>query len=160
AHHVRIAEQTGSGVAIEVFEHPRVRVRVVAADHRLRSQKKQRPHAIVKGTITRSPRCRFFTSGPASTISPMNSWPRISPPFIVGMKPSSRWRSEPQIAVSVTLTIASRGLRILGSGTRATRTSSVPYQHRAFMNRCPVHSVQCQFVVLGSCKLRTATTEN
>src|SRR4051794_27531252 len=70
----------------------------------------------------------------------MNSWPRMSPRFIVGMKPSSRWRSEPQIAVSVTLMIASRGFRIVGSGTRSTRTSSVPYQQRAFM---PLLAASC-----------------
>src|SRR5205085_2908837 len=104
------------------------------ADHNSRSQKKQRPHAIVKGTTTRSPILNFVMSGPTATISPMNSWPRISPRFRVGIKPSSRCRSEPQIAVSVTLTIASRGLRILGSGTRETRTSLTPYQQRAFID--------------------------
>src|SRR4051812_27352816 len=62
----------------------------------------------------------------------MNSWPRMSPRFMVGMKPSSRCRSDPQIAVSVTLTIASRGFRIRGSGTREMRTSFVPYQQSAF----------------------------
>ena len=36
---------------------------------------------------------------------------------IVGMKPLYRCRSEPQMAVEVIFTIASRGLRIFGSGT-------------------------------------------
>ena len=47
---------------------------------------------------------------------------------MVGMKPSYRCRSEPQIAVDVILTIASCGLRIFGSGTCSTRTSlcSIP----------------------------------
>src|SRR4051794_9637552 len=40
-------------------------------------------------------------------------------------------RSEPQIAVVVTLTIASRGLRIAGSGTVSTRIFSLPSQHTA-----------------------------
>src|SRR5207237_10218254 len=105
------------------------------ADHNSRSQKKHRPHAIVNGTTTRSPIFSFVISGPTATISPMNSWPRMSPRFNVGMNPSSRCRSEPQIAVSVTLTIASRGLRIFGSGTRAMRTSFVPYQQRAFIGQ-------------------------
>ncbi|HUS65488.1 MAG TPA: alcohol dehydrogenase catalytic domain-containing protein, partial [Kofleriaceae bacterium] len=36
----------------------------------------QAPQAIGNGTTTRSPTSRFFTSGPSSTTSPMNSWPR------------------------------------------------------------------------------------
>ncbi len=50
-------------------------------------QKKHLPQAIGKGTTTRSPTFRSFTSGPTSTTSPMNSWPRMSPFSIVGMKP-------------------------------------------------------------------------
>src|SRR5581483_5131704 len=41
------------------------------------------------------------------------------------------WRSDPQIAVVVMRTIASRGFRIVGSGTSSTRTSSFPYQQSA-----------------------------
>jgi hypothetical protein len=37
--------------------------------------------------------------------------------FIPIMKPSKRCRSEPQIAHEVTLTIASRGSSMMGSGT-------------------------------------------
>src|SRR3954462_7060474 len=40
-------------------------------------------------------------------------------------------RSDPQIAVVVILMIASRGLRIAGSGTVSTRIFSVPSQHTA-----------------------------
>src|SRR4051812_12813263 len=43
-------------------------------------------------------------------------------------------RSEPQMALVVILTMASCGLRILGSGTCSTRTSSLPYQQIAFIN--------------------------
>src|ERR1700744_267267 len=67
------------------------------------------PHAIVNGTITRSPGRRFATAGPTSTTRPINSWPRMSPSFIDGMNPLYRWQSEPQMAVVVTSTIASRG---------------------------------------------------
>ena len=49
--------------------------------------KKQFPHAIGNGTTTRSPGLRFFTAGPTSTTSPMNSCPRMSPLSIVGIKP-------------------------------------------------------------------------
>src|SRR5437764_3544769 len=42
-------------------------------------------------------------------------------------------RSEPQIAVDVILTIASRGLTMLGSATVSTRTSWGPYQQSALI---------------------------
>ncbi len=58
------------------------------SDHRSFLQKKHDPHEIVNGTTTRSPAFSVFTSGPTSTTSPMNSWPRMSPACIVGMKPS------------------------------------------------------------------------
>ncbi len=45
------------------------------------------PQAIGNGTTTRSPVLRFFTPRPTSMTSPMNSWPRTSPDFIVGTKP-------------------------------------------------------------------------
>src|SRR5205807_111526 len=72
------------------------------------SQKKQCPHEIVKGTTTRSPFCRLVTALPTSTTSPIGSCPSTSPLFILGMNPSSRWRSDPQIPVAVILMIASR----------------------------------------------------
>jgi hypothetical protein len=52
-----------------------------------RWQKKQAPQEIVKGTTTRSPRFSRFTAPPTSTTSPIGSWPRMSPGFMVGMKP-------------------------------------------------------------------------
>src|SRR5919112_353038 len=91
----------------------------------------QLPQAIGKGTTTRSPTCRFETPLPVSTTSPMNSWPRMSPCSIVGMKPLKRCRSDPQIAVEVTLMIASRELRIFGSGTFSTFTCFAPSQQFA-----------------------------
>src|SRR6476469_1349335 len=86
-------------------------------------QKKQSPHAMAKGTTTRSPAARVRHPGPTASTSPMNSCPSTSPDSMVGMIPLKRWRSEPQMAVEVTRTIASRGLRISGSGTVSTRTS-------------------------------------
>ena len=65
----------------------------------------------------------------------MNSCPRMSPRDIAGMTPSYRCRSEPQIAVDVTRTIASRGLSSTGSGTSSTRTSCAACQQSAFMRR-------------------------
>jgi hypothetical protein len=75
-------------------------------------QKKQPPHAMGNGTTTRSPIFKFVTAEPNSTTSPMNSCPRTSPRMTPGIMPSYRCRSEPQIAVDVIFTIASRGLRI------------------------------------------------
>src|SRR3954471_23572144 len=100
-------------------------------------QEKQLPQAMGKGTTTRSPTFRFFTLFPVSTTSPMNSCPRMSPFSMVGTKPLKRCRSEPQIAVEVTRTIASRELRILGSGTCSTRTFFLSIQQLAFITRSP-----------------------
>src|ERR1700712_1399664 len=91
----------------------------------------QAPQAMGKGTTTRSPTRRFPTPLPSSTTSPMNSWPSTSPFSIVGMNPSYRCRSDPQIAVEVIRTIASRSLRIVGSGTSRTSTLVRPIQQFA-----------------------------
>src|SRR5690242_15893529 len=91
------------------------------------------PQAIGNGTTTRSPTFKFLTSRPTSTTSPMNSWPSTSPDSMVGTNPLTRCRSEPQIAVDVTRTMASRALRMDGSGTSSTETLRLPSQHVAFM---------------------------
>src|SRR5215212_7474480 len=96
-------------------------------------QAEQTPHAMGKGTTTRSPTLRFLTWGPTSTTSPMNSWPRMSPGIMAGTYAWSRCKSEPQIAVEVIFTIASRALMILGSGTSSTWTVFGPFQHVAFI---------------------------
>src|SRR4051812_6188442 len=64
---------------------------------------------------------------------PIGSWPRMSPGFMNGTNPSTRWRSEPQMQVEVSLTMASRRLRILGSGTRSTDTLYGAHQISAFI---------------------------
>ena len=130
---VRVAEEPAARVPVELLGHPGVGIRVVAQRPEAPTARPQFPHAMVKGTTTRSPGETVDTPRPTSTTSPMNSWPRMSPAAIDGMKPSYRCRSDPQMAVEVTRTMASRGLRILGSGTCSTRTSCVPYQHSAFM---------------------------
>src|SRR5690606_17778641 len=88
---------------------------------------------MVKGITTRSPGRKAMFSLPTSTTSPMNSWPMMSPDFMPGMKPSNKWRSEPQIAQADTFTIASRGCSMPGSGTRSQRMSCLPCQVSAFM---------------------------
>ena len=47
---------------------------------------------------------------------------------MVGIKPLYRCRSDPQIAVDVIFTMASRGFRIFGSGTCSTLTFFLPSQ--------------------------------
>src|SRR3954470_4704510 len=92
----------------------------------------QFPQAMGNGTTTLSPTFRLPTPLPTSTTSPMNSWPRMSPLIIDGTKPLYRCRSEPQIAVDVIFTMASRSFIILGSGTFSTCTCCLPIQHVAF----------------------------
>ena len=40
---------------------------------------KQWPQAMLNGITTRSPSRRFVTSAPASTTTPIGSWPNTSP---------------------------------------------------------------------------------
>ena len=54
----------------------------------IRGGEAQWPQVMLKGTMIRSPFVSAVTSAPVSTISPMNSWPMMSPCFIMGMKPS------------------------------------------------------------------------
>src|SRR5687768_12248416 len=100
-----------------------------------RRQKKQLPQAIGNGTTTRSPTLilPLSTPGPTSSITPMNSWPTMSPGFIAGMNPLNRCRSDPQMHVDVTRTMASRSLMIFGSGTFSTLILPGPHQVTAFI---------------------------
>src|SRR3954468_12140961 len=100
-----------------------------------RLQKKHSPQAIGNGMTTRSPTFTldWSTSGPTSSTTPIGSWPSTSPGFMNGTKPSTRWRSEPQMQVEVMRTMASRRLRIFGSGTRSTFTVYGAHQMVAFI---------------------------
>src|SRR5687767_7545509 len=95
----------------------------------------QLPQAIGNGTTTLSPTCRLSTPLATSVTTPMNSCPRMSPFFIVGTYPSTRCRSEPQIAVVVICTMASREFSIFGSGTFSTWTLFLPDQTFALIGR-------------------------
>src|ERR1700709_2623617 len=107
-------------------------------------QKKHSPQEIVKGTTTRSPTLSLLLSDPTSTTSPMVSWPRTSPFSIVGMTPSNKWRSEPQIAQAVTLMMASRACSILGSGTLSQRISFLACHVSAFIQILHLENVSRQ----------------
>src|SRR5439155_17278725 len=99
-------------------------------------QNQHDPQQMVNGMTTRSPFFSFLTSRPTSSTIPIGSWPRTSPDFIVGMNPSYRCRSDPQMAVDVIRTTASVGSSILESGTVSQRTSPLPCQTMAFMKEC------------------------
>jgi len=91
-----------------------------------REQKKQVPHAMLKGTTTRSPRFSDCTDDPSSSTTPANSWPNVEPTRVSGTRPCKRWRSEPQMAVRVTRKTTSLGCSIFGSFFLATRTRLGP----------------------------------
>src|SRR6202171_4129983 len=67
-------------------------------------QLRQRPHAMLKGTDTRSPTFKNSTSLPFSTISPVISCPRTMPAGAV-VRPRTICWSLPQILVLTTLRI-------------------------------------------------------
>ena len=83
---------------------------------------------MVNGTTTRSPFLNFVTAEPTSSTMPIGSWPRTSPASIVGMNPSYRCRSDPQMAVDVIFTMMSPGSSILRVGDRVhpNVTGAVP----------------------------------
>src|SRR5215212_10962235 len=118
--------------------------------HKPLLQNQQAPHAIGNGTTTRSPTFTLdlSTSGPTSSTMPIGSWPMMSPGFMNGMNPSTRWRSDPQMQVDVIRTIASRRLRIFGSGTSSTFTLYGAHQTTAFM-ASPNYGTVSYFFVLA-----------
>ena len=42
---------------------------------------------MLNGTITRSPRFRFWTDEPTSSTTPTNSWPKVIPTRVSGIIP-------------------------------------------------------------------------
>ncbi len=84
ADHMRITIQCRRRITIQLFRHPGIGIGVVAEDNNARAKealaaryRKWNDHAIA---VPQTPDFR-----PNSTTSPMNSWPRISPDFMVGM---------------------------------------------------------------------------
>jgi hypothetical protein len=86
----------------------------------------QAPHEIEKGASTRSPFCTSRTAGPASSTTPMNSWPITTPGSSPVTRPWYWWRSEPHTALVVMRSTTSVGSMIRGSATDSTRTSPGP----------------------------------
>src|SRR5918998_2851652 len=88
---------------------------------------------MLNGTITRSPGLRFCTEDPTSCTTPMNSWPKVVPTRVSGIMPWYRCRSDPQIAASVTRTMASLGCSMRGMSFSSTRTLYGPRYTIAFI---------------------------
>src|SRR3712207_4574132 len=107
-----------------------------------RAQYQHEPQKTLKGTITRSPTCRFCTDEPTSSTTPMNSCPNVCPIRVSGISPWYRCRSEPQIAASVTRTIASFGCSIPGLSFSSTRTLYGPRYVIARIASLPPDAVQ------------------
>src|SRR5215218_1696672 len=84
------------------------------------------PSEIANGQTTRSPFLTVVTSEPASSTTPMNSWPMRAGPSAGDMEPYGH-RSLPQMQEAVTRTSASVGCLMTESGTSSTRTSPAPY---------------------------------
>ena len=72
------------------------------------TQLRQVPHAMLKGTETRSPRWILVTAEPVSSTMPMFSWPSTVPSSTFVL-PSYMCRSEPQMFEVVIRTMASPG---------------------------------------------------
>src|SRR3954451_36147 len=108
-------------------------------DHSWFWQNQHDPQQMVNGMTTRSPFLRFLTSLPTSSTMPIGSWPMMSPDFIVGMNPSYRCRSDPQMAVDLIRTTASLESSIFASRTVSNTTSPVPCQTIAFIGRLLIH---------------------
>jgi hypothetical protein len=76
--------------------------------------------------MTKSPTLRVETSDPASSTTPMNSWPIDEPSGVVVIE----WygcRSLPHTQAGETRTSASVDISISGSEASTTRTSPAPY---------------------------------
>ena len=117
AQHVRIAEQPRGECPITAAACSALRFERSQSENSCFWQKKHWPQAMLKGTTTRSPLRNLLCAPPVSTTSPIVSWPSTSPDCMVGMQPSIRCRSEPQIAQAVTLMMMSSGSSMVGSST-------------------------------------------
>src|SRR5918998_3248332 len=85
-------------------------------------QKTHFPQAMLNGTRTWSPTFSFSTPSPTSSTMPVNSWPNVIPTLVSGTDPLYRCKSEPQMHERVTLTMASSGCWISGTGFLSIRT--------------------------------------
>lgn len=96
-------------------------------------QKRQRPHAVMHETRTRSPGRIVRTSLPTSTTSPTASCPSTVPGRTSGTSPLRMCRSVPQMVTASTRTIASVASWIPGSATSSHADFPEPWNTSAFM---------------------------
>ena len=82
-------------------------------------------------TRTRSPTFTFFTPVPTASTVPTASWPRMRPSVTSGTSPLRIWRSEPQIVVASTRTMASVSSTRTGLGTSSHALLLAPWYTRA-----------------------------
>ena len=80
---------------------------------------RQAPQAEIRDTSTRSPAETVLTPVPTSSTVPTASWPRIRPTVTSGVSPFE-CKSDPQIVVTQSLTMASVSSRRDGCGTSST----------------------------------------
>ena len=92
-----------------------------------RLQNQQSPQKVIQFAATRSPGFRPFTCAPHATISPTNSCPRTISSFARGTAPCMTCKSLVHIVDSVTLTIASCGLLIAGTGRSVSSVFPLEY---------------------------------
>src|SRR3954454_11857250 len=113
---------------------------------------------MLNGTTTRSPGLTCSTAPPTSSTIPIGSCPRMSSSCMYGARTSYRCRSEPQMAVDVTLMTTSVGSSIFGSGISLTWTSRLPCQVTAFMTFPSPRAVRTRPYphVFGACARRRA----
>ena len=135
AGHVRVAEEAGRRVAVQLLRHPRVRVRVVAqrpelllAEEAAAARDRERHDDAVADLqlgVLLADLDDFAHELVAEDVARLHRRDEA----VVEMEIGAADR-----ACVVILTIASRGLRIFGSGTRSTRTSLVACQTSAFIS--------------------------
>ena len=106
-----------------------------AAAGTTRSRRTRRRTARSRGR----PAARVVTAAPASSTTPMNSWPMMAP-VCTSAPPPRPWywcRSEPHTALVVMLSRTSVGSTSLGSATSVARTSLTPWNVIAFIATPP-----------------------
>src|SRR5690606_28788542 len=84
---MRIAKQPGRRMPHQLFSNPGIRIGVFTQGEKVLLTKKTSPAGNGKGGDDAVAHVQFLISLPVSTTSPINSWPRMSPCFIIGMNP-------------------------------------------------------------------------
>ena len=100
---------------------PRIQPPLVQCEYMPRRQYSHFPQEEMHEISTASPWAKPVTLEPASTMTPVPSWPRMRPGWQVATSPLRICRSVPQMVVRVILTMASVGCWISGMGRFSSR---------------------------------------